>query len=233
MLIFIRYKKNMGDAAVYARFRNATGEFYDLGSNIWRVDEHYDTKIFLKEVVDADPYESTYNKLIVLPTSFDYGVILEAVDSTTSEVISQESLIGYLDHTTIERLRFDGDNNVFASHFSSIILPPLNSAIFSPTVAYGSVIKVVRFDTPELSFNLGSDYSAWDLKLYYREQEGGELKIKDCTWIDGSLGQGSTEFSSLETSELGTYVCELKLLKAGKILTTLKFSLVIYEGLGV
>lgn len=100
-------------------------------------------------------------------------------------------------------------------------------------VAYGSVIKVVRFDTPELSFNLGSDYSAWDLKLYYREQEGGELKIKDCTWIDESLGQGSTEFSSLETSELGTYVCELKLLKAGKILTTLKFSLVIYEGLGV
>lgn len=230
MLAFIRYNKNLTNNALFVRYRNLTGHYYDFVSSTWVFNESANTKKFLFEIVDSDPYESTYSREIVLPVGYDENTIYEIVVNSTGEVLGNESILPY---SKLSRLTFDDQDNVVVSSIGAIVLPTLTGAAYAPTVTYGTLLKIVQYDTPTLNFNLNSDYTAWEVKLYYKSENTGVVFVKDCTWINATIGHATVEFTSNETRNLGTFQCELKITKNSIILTVMKFTLAIQEGLTV
>lgn len=232
MLIHIRYNKGQLNNGLFARYRNLEGKYYNFVSSQWDLAESPNSKQFLYEISDDDPYESTYNRNIVTPVDYDEFVVIEVVVNSTGEVLGQDNLISYLSYSLLDKLKFDEDGNVVVSSVGGIFLPTMTGSMYTPTLTWGTTTKVVQFDTPTLTFNLNGDYTAWVPKLYYRKDTGQSIMVKDCEWIDATIGHGSLDFSSVETSQIGNYLCELKLIKDLKIITMLKFALVIQEGLG-
>jgi hypothetical protein len=88
MIAFVRYTTGLGDAALYARVRNATGQFWDFVALSWGV-IGTDCKAFLTEYADSDPTTSYYAAEIVVP--FNGVFCIEIVVDSTSLVIGYES----------------------------------------------------------------------------------------------------------------------------------------------
>jgi hypothetical protein len=88
MIAFVRYTSGLGNAALYARIRNATGQFWDFVALTWGV-IGTDCKQFLTEYADSDPTTSYYAKEVVVPSDAIYCI--EAVVDSTSLVLGYES----------------------------------------------------------------------------------------------------------------------------------------------
>jgi hypothetical protein len=88
MIAFVRYTTGLGNAALYARIRNATGQFWDFVALTWGV-IGTDCKKFLTEYADSDPSTSYYSKEIVVP--FNGVFCIEIVVDSTSLVLGYES----------------------------------------------------------------------------------------------------------------------------------------------
>lgn len=88
MIAFVRYTSGLGNAALYARIRNATGQFWDFVALTWGV-IGTNCKQFLTEYADSDPTTSYYAKNVVLPSPLVYCI--EVVVDSTSLVIGYES----------------------------------------------------------------------------------------------------------------------------------------------
>jgi hypothetical protein len=88
MIAFVRYTTGLGNAALYARIRNATGQFWDFVALTWGV-IGTDCKKFLTEYADSDPSTSYYSKEIVVPSAAIYCI--EIVVNSTSLVLGYES----------------------------------------------------------------------------------------------------------------------------------------------
>jgi hypothetical protein len=88
MIAFVRYTTGLGDAALYARIRNATGQFWDFVALSWGV-IGTDCKAFLAEYADSDPATSYFAAEIVVP--FNGVFCIEIVVDSTSLVIGYES----------------------------------------------------------------------------------------------------------------------------------------------
>jgi len=88
MIAFVRYTTGLGDAELYARVRNATGQFWDFVALSWGV-IGTDCKAFLTEYADSDPSTSYYSAEILVP--FNGVFCVEIVVDSTSLVIGYES----------------------------------------------------------------------------------------------------------------------------------------------
>lgn len=88
MIAFVRYTSGLGNAALYARLRNATGQFWDFVALTWGV-IGTDCKQFLTEYADSDPTTSYYSKAIVVPSDAIYCI--EIVVDATNLVLGYES----------------------------------------------------------------------------------------------------------------------------------------------
>ena len=114
MLLFIRYTKSLGDTAIYARLRNATGQYWDFLTGTWSATLTSNCKAFLTEYLDTDPYDSYYSATVnIWPVGgpwVEEGVIdatgrVIGVNTTTSLVDSatlnlQQDLFGYVGHAS-------------------------------------------------------------------------------------------------------------------------------------
>jgi len=93
MLFYIRYTAGLGDAAIYTRLRNSTGQFWDFTNLAW-IDgpETTDCRVFLLEHDDLDSVDSLYSAPATLPAGGPWveEVVLE----------SNSRVLGY-DNTTV------------------------------------------------------------------------------------------------------------------------------------
>jgi len=89
MIAFVRYTSGLGNSAIHARLRNATGQFYDFTNKNWQAGADADTKQNLTEYADSDPTTSYYAKEILVPGTGIYSV--EVVLDSTSLVLGYES----------------------------------------------------------------------------------------------------------------------------------------------
>lgn len=88
MIAFVRYTSGLGNSALYARIRNATGQFWDFVALTWGA-IGTNCKEFLTEYADSDPSTSYYSKEIVVPSASIYCI--EVAVNSTSLVIGYES----------------------------------------------------------------------------------------------------------------------------------------------
>lgn len=89
MIAFVRYTAGLGNSALHARLRNATGQFYDFTNKNWQAGADADSKQNLTEYADSDPTTSYYSKEILVPGTGIYSI--EIVEDATSTVIGYES----------------------------------------------------------------------------------------------------------------------------------------------
>lgn len=89
MNAFVRYTTGLGDAAIYARIRNAAGEFWDFVALAFVTPITADCKEFLVEVADGDPTTSYYGAAITVPTDAIYSI--EVVLDSDGTVLGYES----------------------------------------------------------------------------------------------------------------------------------------------
>ena len=84
MLISTRDTKALGNAALYVRLRNATGQFWDFVGLAWVSPQTNDCRAFLTERADASTTESLYAADVTLPAGGPWEY--EIVSVATSEV---------------------------------------------------------------------------------------------------------------------------------------------------
>ncbi len=89
MIVHIRDTSAQGGAAIYARLRNATGQYWDFTGLSWLTNITANCKTFLAEVADADPATSLYVGTITIPTGGPW--IAEVVKESTSAVLGYDT----------------------------------------------------------------------------------------------------------------------------------------------
>lgn len=89
MLLSIRYTKNAGNAAIYARIRNAIGQFWDFTGLAWVSPETVNCRIYFTERADADLAESLFLVDATLPANGPW--ISEAVRVDTGSVLGNDT----------------------------------------------------------------------------------------------------------------------------------------------
>lgn len=119
MIFFIRYTKGLGNAAIYTRLRNATGQYWNFNYREWvnPLDETADCRIFLNETQDGDAFESLYSASSYTPDGGRW--IEETVRVSDYKVIGYNYITTEIENTqlTIRQLLFGyiGDaDNVFS-----------------------------------------------------------------------------------------------------------------------
>lgn len=229
MQLFIRHTKGLGNSAVAARVRNVAGQYWDFVTLSWSVTETAQCIQHMVETTDSDPDESTYTVSIVAPTVAQAPIgIVQIFTSATGSVLAQESLANLRATDAINKLSFDGSDQLMVSTATnaSIVIPAMTGAVYSPTVVFGQKVSVVEGDTPTLSFALNDDYSGWTVDLTMSIESPVVSKTTvPCAWVNAALGTLSVDLSSAQTSIVGQYDCSVKVRNGVKTLTALRFSL--------
>jgi hypothetical protein len=95
MLFFVRTTKGLGNAGVYARLKNTSGQYWDFVSLSWVASESANTKLMLTENPDSDPLESLYMAESPIPSGGPW--IEEAVHVSDGVVIAfDDNVMGEL-----------------------------------------------------------------------------------------------------------------------------------------
>jgi hypothetical protein len=95
MRFFVRTTKGLGDATVYARLRNSSGQYWDFVALSWVTTINANCKLLLLEYADADTLESLYMSSAPVPAGGPW--IQEAVNDSTNQVYgSDDSVMGQL-----------------------------------------------------------------------------------------------------------------------------------------
>jgi len=109
LIAFIRNTSGLGNAAIYTRLRNATGQFWDFVGVVWSATLTANCKQFLTEYADADPTTAYYSKAVTIPTDDVYSV--EVVLDSTSLVLGYEGTgYGVMSTRVGANLGFTGAN---------------------------------------------------------------------------------------------------------------------------
>ena len=91
MRFFIRTTKGLGNATVYARLRNSSGEFWDFVGLAWVTPITANCKLFLPEYADNDTLESIYMGSASIPAGGPW--IQEAVNDSTDSVYGADDTV--------------------------------------------------------------------------------------------------------------------------------------------
>lgn len=86
MLFFVRTDSGKGNATIYARLKNLTGQYWDFTAQSWVGTINANCKVYLVEYADGDPLESLYMQQADIPAGGPW--IEEAVDETDDSVIA-------------------------------------------------------------------------------------------------------------------------------------------------
>ena len=116
---------------------------------------------------------------------------------------------------------------------SSVVLPVMQGSVYTATALQGREVVIVRGDTPQITFDLGADYTGWTPRFGAKAALGNTDYIidpKDGSWSDASKGQGYVALTALETATTGRFFAEIEIRKDAQRLTAMKFYLKIVEG---
>ena len=92
MLATVRAAKGQGNSALYVRFRDVLGRYWDLVALGWSGTEVANVKQFLTEFPDSDLLESRYQATVVVPAG---PLTTEYVQAASGRVLAEEG-DGYL-----------------------------------------------------------------------------------------------------------------------------------------
>lgn len=115
---------------------------------------------------------------------------------------------------------------------SSVVLPVMQGAVYEATAMQSREVRIVRGDTPRITFDLGADYTGWTIKFGAKANLSDTtyaIAVKDGTWTDASKGQGYVDLTSVETANAGVLIGELELRNGDQRLTAIRFKIVILE----
>jgi len=124
MLFYIRYTQGLGDAAIYTRLRNATGEFWDFTNEVWVAVETTDCRTYLLERDDLDSTDSLYSAPATLPAGGPW--VEEVILLSTARVLGYDDTSVPIESTqiTLRQMLFGyiGDaSNVFSKVCGSFV----------------------------------------------------------------------------------------------------------------
>jgi hypothetical protein len=92
MLLTVRTAKGLGNSAIYVRFRDAAGRFWDFANLLWSPTEVSTARAFLLEYPDSDALESRYQATASAPTA---QATAEYVRISDGRVLAEDGA-GYL-----------------------------------------------------------------------------------------------------------------------------------------
>jgi len=90
MLATIRYTKGLGSSAIYARVRDASGNYLVFATGAWQATEDGTTKTFLPEIADSST-ESRYQLEIDLSAITVEGVV-EYILASSGDVLGEDAV---------------------------------------------------------------------------------------------------------------------------------------------
>lgn len=114
----------------------------------------------------------------------------------------------------------------------SVVLPVMQGEVYSAVAVQDKEVKIVKGDTPRITFDFESDYTGWTVWFAAKEKLSDTtyaISLREVTWSDASLGQGYIDLSATDTDLLGKYFAELELRQGAQRLTAMKYKLVIID----
>lgn len=128
---------------------------------------------------------------------------------------------------------FLSNDAIVSTLSATVVLPVMQGQVYTATALSGRVVKIVRGDTPRITFDLGDDYTGWTARFgakLYKGDSAYAIEVKDCTWTDEAAGQGYVDLTAAETSiSPRDYRAEIELVNGIQHLTAMKFTLSILE----
>lgn len=109
-----------------------------------------------------------------------------------------------------------------------IVLPVMQSQVYTATALQGREVVVVQGDTPTITFALGDDYTGWTPYFGAKAALADTAYVIDPkagSWVDAALGQGTVALTAVETATVGKYYAEIELRNGDQRLTAMKFTL--------
>ena len=111
----------------------------------------------------------------------------------------------------------------------ALVLMPDNKVLIT-TAVQNKLTKIVRGDTPQISFDLGFDCTGWDA-FFGAKVSPSDLTYAinpvQCVWTNQALGQGYAQLAATDTAVAGQYAAEVELRQGTSRQTPLKIKLVI------
>jgi len=124
MLFYIRYTAGLGDAAIYTRLRNTTGQFWDFSGLAWVATETPACQVWLLERDDGDAVDSLYSAPATLPAGGPW--VEEAILASNNRVLGYDNTSVAIESTqlTIKQLLFayiGSASNIFSKVTGSFV----------------------------------------------------------------------------------------------------------------
>ncbi len=112
----------------------------------------------------------------------------------------------------------------------AVALPVMQGGTYSSVALQSRELRIVRGDTPRITFDLRQDYSGWMVffasKINTLAQDYA-ISPKQGIWTDAAIGQGYVALASTDTANSGKYLAELELRNGDQRLTVMQFVLTI------
>jgi hypothetical protein len=124
MLFYIRYTAALGDAAIYTRLRNTTGQFWDFTNLAWVAGETTDCQVRLAERDDGDAVDSLYSAPATLPAGGPW--VEETILASNNRVLGYDNTSVPIESSqlTLRQLLFayiGSTSNVFSKIAGSFV----------------------------------------------------------------------------------------------------------------
>ncbi len=112
----------------------------------------------------------------------------------------------------------------------AVALPVMQGGTYSSVALQSRELRIVRGDTPRITFDLRQDYSGWVVffasKINTLAQDYA-ISPKQGIWTDAVMGQGYVALAATDTANSGKYLAELELRNGDQRLTVMQFVLTI------
>ena len=129
-----------------------------------------------------------------------------------------------------DKLQFDGSNRVLAQNV--VALPVVRGQVYTATAFQYADVRIVKGDTPTITFDLGADYTGWTVWFGAKENLSDSTSFitpRQASWTDVANGVGQIVLTSVETGTAGNYYGEIELRSGSQRLTAIRYRLVIEE----
>lgn len=177
MLAFIRYTAGLGNTAIYARLRNATGQFWDFVGLTWVGTETADCKVNMTERDDSDTVDSLYAINLTMPSGGPWiqeavlassggvlGVDTTALDAKASDILTESQ-----SHPTLAEI----EATTVLAKLDTLPIQVMSATKGAIQVSYaktGGTVEVVKGDTISIPYGpLGKDITG--RKVYFAAKQ--------------------------------------------------------------
>lgn len=156
----------------------------------------------------------------------EYSYICDAGSAS----VDQSYLGGVIDSSILDIAADVAAIRAAMDDLPAVALPVMQGRIYSSVALQSRELRIVRGDTPRITFDLRQDYSGWVVffasKINTLAQDYA-ISPKQGIWTDAAMGQGYVALASTDTANSGKYLAELELRNGDQRLTVMQFVLTI------